>query len=238
MKRHLLRYTRTFHKWAGLFLALQILLWILGGLVMSAIPLEMVHGKHLANKQLAHDIDSSMFTYSLDKTLENIKQNVIKVEFTEVLGEPYYRVQTKQQTQLINGLTGIHLPTINQQQAQQIAKQHYLGTGTIKGAELLEKAPMEASANQGPIWQVSFDDTWETTLYVSPNSGKMTTVRSDIWRIFDFFWMLHIMDYDDREDFNNPLLISFAAGSLVFTLSGFILLFNNFRYKRWKTKSR
>ncbi len=56
MKRILMRYTRVFHKWVGLFLALQILLWILGGLVMSAIPLEMVHGKHLANKHVKQNL--------------------------------------------------------------------------------------------------------------------------------------------------------------------------------------
>jgi hypothetical protein len=44
--------------------------------------------------------------------------------------------------------------------------------------------------------------------------------------------MLHIMDYDERENFNNPLLISFAATSVLFCLSGFLLLLQNIRIKR------
>lgn len=234
MKRVLLRYTRVFHKWAGLFLALQILLWILGGLVMSAIPLEMVHGKHLANKQIAQDLTSSNFSYSIDQVLANINEDVVNIEFTEVLGVPHYRIQTINQTILFNSASGKKVSAVNEQQAKQIAQQHYLGKAKVKQSRLLDSAPMEASANQGAVWQIVFDDRWQTTLYVSPTSGKMTTVRSRIWRIFDFFWMLHIMDYDERDDFNNPLLISFAASSLIFTLSGFVLLFNNFRYKRWK----
>jgi exosortase/archaeosortase len=62
------------------------------------------------------------------------------------------------------------------------------------------------------------------------------TVRSDIWRVFDFFWMLHIMDYDEREDFNNPLLISFAASSVFFSFTGFILLLQNIRLRTRKRK--
>ncbi|MEL0657488.1 hypothetical protein V6257_21200, partial [Pseudoalteromonas issachenkonii] len=68
-----------------------------------------------------------------------------------------------------------------------------------------------------------------TTLYLSENNGKVLTVRSTLWRIFEFFWMLHIMDYDQREDFNNPLLISFSANRVLFWLSGILLLIQNIR---------
>ena len=83
------------------------------------------------------------------------------------------------------------------------------------------------------VWQVQFDDTFNTTLYLSENNGKVVTVRSTLWRIFDFFWMLHIMDYDERENFNNPLLISFSATSVLFCLSGILLLIQNIRLKRF-----
>lgn len=40
------------------------------------------------------------------------------------------------------------------------------------------------------------------------------------------------MDYEQREDFNNPLLISFAASSVLFCLTGFILLLQNIRFRK------
>ena len=91
---------------------------------------------------------------------------------------------------------------------------------------------MEASRAKNSVWQVVYDDIWSTTLYFDPVSAELVSIRSDIWRLFDFVWMLHIMDYDEREDFNNPLLIAFSASALLFTLSGMLMLFQTFRLKK------
>ncbi|MFT6661534.1 MAG: exosortase/archaeosortase [Maricaulis maris] len=52
----------------------------------------------------------------------------------------------------------------------------------------------------------------------------VTARRNDTWRVFDFFWMLHIMDYEERENFNNPLLITASVFALVTVLAGLLLL--------------
>ncbi|MEP4889152.1 MAG: hypothetical protein ABJV04_03930 [Aliiglaciecola sp.] len=195
---------------------------------MSVIPLEKVHGDHLASKNLYHVIDNQQYLYSLDTLRLKIADPINRISYTTVLGEPYYSFQTASGERLFHGFSGELMTTINADEAALIAKQHYLGDGNLVEQKLLDKAPMEASRNKGKVWQLRFDDTWNTTLYVSPTNGKLTTIRSDLWRIFDFFWMLHIMDYDDREDFNNPLLITFSISALVFTLTGIILLFKSF----------
>ena len=56
---------RKLHKWLGYLLGIQILAWLLGGLVMSAIPLEKVHGKHLATRTLANPFKSSDYVASI-----------------------------------------------------------------------------------------------------------------------------------------------------------------------------
>jgi hypothetical protein len=115
----------------------------------------------------------------------------------------------------------------------ELAYHHYLGEDELESVLLLETAPAEASRAIGSVWQVRFYDTWSTTLYFSPTSAELVSIRSDIWRLFDFVWMLHIMDYDEREDFNNPLLITFSISALLFTMTGFLLLFRSFvRIKR------
>ncbi len=113
------------------------------------------------------------------------------------------------------------------------AKAHLLISAKASQVQLLAKGPREIAYKEN-VWQVSFDDWLTTTLYLDSATGKVITVRSTIWRIFDFFWMLHIMDYDEREDFNNPLLISFAATSVLFCISGILLLLQNLRIKRRK----
>ncbi len=65
MNKRMFKYARKVHKWLGYLLAIQIFFWLLGGLVMSAIPLEKVHGKHLAKRSLSnpfkvHDYMASM----------------------------------------------------------------------------------------------------------------------------------------------------------------------------------
>ncbi|MGB3727199.1 MAG: hypothetical protein WA981_15725 [Glaciecola sp.] len=220
------------HIWAGAVLAVQILFWIAGGLIMSAIPLERVHGKHLATKQSSIPFKSADFTYSIDEAITAMSFAPTQIVGAYVLESPYYILSNGQHSKAIHAKTGKALGALSAQQVNKIAAEHYLGKANIYGTELLTDVPPEASRNMSPVWQVTYDDRWQTTLYISNYTGQVTTIRSHIWRIFDFVWMLHIMDYDDREDFNNPLLISFAAASLLFTLSGFTLLFYKLRIRR------
>src|SRR3546814_3171030 len=53
-----------------------------------------------------------------------------------------------------------------------------------------------------------------TRVYIAQNSGRIVAVRNGTWRLYDFFWGLHIMDWKNHEDFNTPWLIGFAGGGL------------------------
>ncbi|MFN8947681.1 MAG: PepSY domain-containing protein, partial [Alphaproteobacteria bacterium] len=69
-------------------------------------------------------------------------------------------------------------------------------------------------------------------VYVSPLSGRGVARRSSTWRVYDFLWSLHIMDYRDREDFNNWLVVISAAVALALTVSGFVILAYRFLFAR------
>jgi hypothetical protein len=49
------------------------------------------------------------------------------------------------------------------------------------------------------------------------------SLRNSKWRIFDFLWMLHTMDYAGRDNFNNTLLRAFSILGLTTIGSGFLL---------------
>ena len=51
----------------------------------------------------------------------------------------------------------------------------------------------------------------------------VTARRNDRWRWFDRFWMLHVMDYEGRDNFNSLLLQVVSGLGLVTVLSGFAL---------------
>lgn len=234
-KARLFRVANSVHKWAGLALALQIFFWIGGGLIMSSIPLEKVHGKHLATSKLEETRGVQRHRYSLDKLIAEIPHKVRSVRLTTRMNNPIYVVKGKGQTTIYDGITGVKLPKLKEDDIRQLSTQYYLGEGKLQSSQIIQDPPHEAPKAKGETWQVTFDDLWNTTLYIEPYSGNLLHVRSDIWRLFDFVWMLHIMDYDTRDDFNNPLLISFAAAALIFTLSGVVLLFRTFTPRRRKS---
>jgi hypothetical protein len=59
--------------------------------------------------------------------------------------------------------------------------------------------------------------------YVAADTGRVTARRSDLWRVYDALWALHIMDWRDHENFNNGLLILVSFLALIVVVSGFIL---------------
>ena len=66
-------------------------------------------------------------------------------------------------------------------------------------------------------------------------TGEIVARRTRWWRVYDFFWGLHIMDLQTREDTHNPWLVLFAGVSLLTTLMALILLpLSNRRRKKAK----
>ncbi|KZN35359.1 hypothetical protein N474_20700 [Pseudoalteromonas luteoviolacea CPMOR-2] len=229
MNKTTLKPARKVHKYLGYLLALQIFAWLLGGLVMSAIPLDMVHGKHLAQRQLVNPFNTTDYTASLDKIIADIA-NLQKIEYTHFLDQPVIKVSADK-TIYFDGKYGLPIPAPTEAQISQQAKAHYLGSAPQASIEHLEEGPREVQYRRH-IWRVVYADWVNTTIYLDAISGQVITVRSTLWRIFDFFWMLHIMDYDERDDFNNPLLISFSATSVLFCISGMILLMQSPPWRR------
>lgn len=57
-------------------------------------------------------------------------------------------------------------------------------------------------------------------------------MRTGTWQLYDFFWGLHIMDWQNHEDFNSWWLFAFAVGGLVFGLAGTALLVIRWPFRR------
>ena len=63
-------------------------------------------------------------------------------------------------------------------------------------------------------------------VYVDPFSGEVSAIRSLQWRIWDFMWGIHIMDWVERDNIDNLWLKVFSFIALFTSLSGIILFFN------------
>ena len=94
--------------------------------------------------------------------------------------------------------------------------------------------PVSAETTQyrGPLpaWRVAFADANETAIYVTADTGRVTALRTDLWRIYDFLWGLHIMDWQAHENINHWWLWATAALSLVVAISGTIMFPSRFKW--------
>ena len=65
----------------------------------------------------------------------------------------------------------------------------------------------------------------EINVYIDPFSGEISAIRSLQWRIWDFMWGIHIMDWVERDNIDNFWLKIFSFVALFTSLSGIILFF-------------
>ena len=105
MNKKTFKSARKLHKWLGYLLALQMLAWLLGGLVMSGIPLDKVHGKHLATKALSKSFTQADYPTSLNNITSQVA-NPTQILFEGFLTTPLIIVISNTEQQSFNALTG------------------------------------------------------------------------------------------------------------------------------------
>lgn len=225
------------HKWIGIIVGVQIVLWVAGGLVMSAFPIELVRGETASAPPDTRPIDAAELQVSLSDVLAATGP-VESLRTSRVAGRLYLEVtRAGQAPVLVDATDGRPLETVPAALARQVAEADFTGAGSVSSVTLQDVRSTEYRGTL-PVWRVEFDDARDTRLYVSPHTGRLVGRRNDVWRLYDFFWMLHIMDYDERTDFNHPLLIAASVIALVVSVTGFWLLFYRVRKSDWRVFRR
>jgi hypothetical protein len=219
---------RTSHKWLGLLLAIQAVFWTAGGLYMTAVHIDIIHGDRLVRPIPVPPLD---FSALMDPgALASGDAETVRLETQ--LGRPVYIVAGTSGSRLVDAQTGAQLSPLGEAAARARADAHFAEQGQIVSAELLREAPGELRGRPAPLWRVQFEGAWKPTLYISPQTGELMAKRHDLWRTFDFVWMLHIMDYETRDNVNNILLRITTWMAFVTSLTGAWLLFYSFRRRR------
>lgn len=236
----MIKVCRWLHNWLGLILVVQIMFWFLSGLVMAVMPIEQVRGEHLRLSSTVnwHGVSvapaSLLKHHSANASLSLSQQ--LHISDQQLNASPVYLIADNGQHYRYSATTGKPVSTLAEHEIRQLASAQYLGQGQLHSVQLLQQLPQEVKNLTAPLWLVQFNDAENTHFYLDPATGLVQRVRTNGWRIFDFFWMLHIMDYEDRSNFNNPLLIATAAASLLFTLSGLVLLWQRFKPNRRRSR--
>jgi ferredoxin len=154
-------------------------------------------------------------------------QDARSVDLTTLRGRAVYRIVNSGGTSLLDAANG-SIITTGKDEAAAIARRDFSGRGDIVSIESGMAPGLETRDSSGAYWRVDFSDPANTSIYVSEASGEILERRNSYWRVRDFFWMLHIMDYPGHEDINNALVISMALIAIWLGISGLLLVFGSF----------
>ena len=218
-----LRYSTQIHKWVGLVVGIQVLFWVGGGLVMTAIPIETVRSEHRIKTPppVALPLDRALPLAEVAR-LSGVSPMRAELKTTQ-RGPAWVLTSTDGKPVVLAADTGRPFDAMTASEASHLAVAAYRGQAAPSPAVLLDQAPKE-TGRDGPLWRVDFHDAERTTFYLSPETGEVVTRRSGVWRIYDFFWRLHILDFKTGENFNHPTLVAITALTLSVAITGIILL--------------
>src|SRR3546814_10017338 len=100
--------------------------------------------------------------------------------------------------------TSGELVHVDEQMARDVGS--LMNEAPIRKVSVLAKPNLESRDHEGAMWRVDFADAENSSAYVSLDTARFLVMRGDTWRTWDFFWMLHNMDYLNRKSFNHQLI--------------------------------
>jgi hypothetical protein len=221
------------HKWLSLVIGVQLLLWFASGALMSFLPIDKVRGEHLVDRSAVATIPPDMRMADPAAQIERAGAPVETIAWRMRDGSLIAEVTTTHGTVLLDASTGEGLAPIDAGSAKQIARKAWRSKDKPSSKATFVSAESPEYRDVLPAWRIAFSDPDRTSVFVAANTGRITAVRTGTWRLYDFFWSLHIMDWKNHENFNTPWLLAFAIGGLLMGTAGAVLLF-----MRWPLRRR
>jgi uncharacterized iron-regulated membrane protein len=229
-------FVRQLHKWLGLVVGLQVFLWTLSGLIFAWLDHHEVSAEHSVREVELKPIAASAPLLDPSTWLGESNTPIYDIRLTSLLDGWAWRVESSRGITLHHTDNGAPI-TLDEGIVRQLALSRYVGDGRLRSILFEATSSMEAR-DAGPVWRAEFDDSSRTSLYFAADDGRLVATRNTSWRWFDFFWMLHTMDYRGRDNFNNPLVIIVGTAALWLSLTGFLLLFRTFRREDFSLSER
>ena len=220
------------HRWLGLIVGLQLLAWSVSGFTFTLLDIDDVHGD-LERRPKRHEpvrVERVALTPAEVRAAASaygIEENTIaRMTLRERFGRTVYELfnTANKPLAVVDATDGQIIDRITEEEARSAALGDFMPDVAVASVELLEgEAPLEYRGGPMPVYRVILEHPKQPHLYVSPVTGTVLTRRNKPWRMFDFFWMLHIMDYRGRDDFNHPLLTTMSLIAILTSASGLIL---------------
>ena len=200
---------RFFHKYLSLIISIQLLLWTVSGSYFAFNKIELVRGEQYLLENQAEDLNLEeveiTFTAKNLSFIKRLDMWIIKAETDSGL--------------IYSDLSGKNLEALDEEEAKEVVKRKT----NLKPLEAFRiDKPEKRAEYRGrdlPLYKVTTSTSDGINVYVDAFSGAVTAIRSDSWRIWDFLWGAHIIDYRERDNINNFLLKFFSILALISALS-------------------
>jgi ferredoxin len=241
------------HRWLALFVGLQLLLWVVSGLLLNLVDEEFFDA--YGNRQFSspkalsqsftsdeNEKQSSALSISplsaLAQTLP--KQTLITVELLSLFNGPVYKVISRPSlgedlSQRITYYWAYSLAPVmlSIKEIKQLAIQSYLANPQQRDSvKLIAEPTLLSQGDTGfnitdPIYQVLVDDAAKTRIYINGASGDILGHKNSRSDLKDWLFILHFMDYNPGNglSFNHFWIQGIALLSLLLGLSGTVLLY-------------
>ncbi|MBI5069500.1 MAG: PepSY domain-containing protein [Deltaproteobacteria bacterium] len=208
------------HRWISAVALVQLAVWTGTGLFFAVVPIERVRGSDRTAPEPAAPLPLGDLAPLPAAALAGAEQVTLRL----VDGRPAWVASAGRGVRrwLVDARSGERV-AVDAAAAERIARADQVAQPRALRVERVEAAPVEYRGGPVPAWRVDLDDGRETRVYVDAATGAVKARRNGVWRVYDFLFGLHIMDYGGREDFNTPLLAIAAAVGVATSLSGLVL---------------
>lgn len=223
-RAQLQKLSRKWHRFLGPLIGIQLCLWTLGGIYFSWFHIDNVHGDYeraaietpdLRGLSEAMPIGTFVSRSELDRVEE--------IRVGTFLGRTVVRLYGNgDRAEMYDAATAARLSPINETEARRVAEIDFEPGSAIKKVSRIAAKGGEYKRGV-PAWRVDFDNWKRTHVYVDARTGLVAARRNAIWRGFDFMWMLHILDFNERDNFNNWLLRIISVMGMATVVSGYSL---------------
>ncbi|WP_339652583.1 PepSY domain-containing protein [uncultured Maribacter sp.] len=213
---------RKAHRYLGIFLGVQFLMWTISGMYFSWTDIDEIHGDQFKKE----NPEQVAFKNLLGTSEFGNELNIKSLELLEINNTPYFWINEEQ---LYDAITGTKKKGITEQEAIKVAERYMLPNLEFDQIQRIETVGdhHEYRGRPLPAYEISYKTDENLKAYVAIKNGAFQTVRHRDWRWFDFLWMTHTMDYQGRDNFNTIVLRAFSLLGLITVLSGFLLWYTS-----------
>jgi len=216
---------RRLHNVFGLVFGTLLLFWTVSGLFFTLFPIEKIRGATLRAEIDHGELVLAQVTISAVEAANMLsgEPSVKTAELGMFMGEPVWKLAAQDGTRMVSARTGEVRSPISTETAMGIAREGIVSEVGAPGVpHLMTEDPPREYAGPLPAYVIDYDPG-SVRIYVDANTGKLVTVRSNLWRAFDVMWRFHILDITGSDRFDSWWLKLASFFGLAIVMTGGVL---------------